>query len=675
MAKKAEELKKISEETNEVLGQVLDAVASIGDKLIQSVEDFNDGLDESASKADIIGKTMKRGLVSELKQTVKNQEELIKLQVKAERGEAKSSDIAKQKNKLEENRRLLQIKFNNLEKNQSNLTKEQINQQKELIAGQFEQLDMQDQQLENIAVLQDKTAVQKGIFGGLVENAKEYLKDLDKSGIAAALLNGNLSTTEKLSIASEAAMYAMADAMLEGSDNINHLQKNLGLSYEASKGLQHELALTALNTGDILVTSQELGKSFTELASQTGIISDFGGDTLVTMTMLTQQLGLGVKEASQLAFLARLQGENTEQVLENTVNTVNSINKQNGVAISAKEVFNDISTASKSIVVSLGMSPEILAEAATEARALGLSLNQIDKIAGSILDFESSIAAELEAELLLGKEINLEKARLAALNNDMVTLTKEIGENEAIVNSFATGNRIQQEAAAKALGLSRDELADMVYSQELIKLGAEGFRDAYGEQAYQSMLAQSASEKFEQSVTKIKGIIGDIGAIFAPIVDGFAQLVGFIASSKVGLVALTGIFSALAAFSVARAITETIASFSLGGPAGVLAGIATAAGIVGMVTSAKAQVQSVNDGIAPPGNGPFTITDAYGATAVTAAGDGIAVSPNINSGGGSQERTNMLLEKLIAKDTNINMDGRRLNDSMKSSAISYNIGT
>ena len=675
MAKKAEELKKISEETNEVLGQVLDAVASIGDKLIQSVEDFNDGLDESANKADIIGKTMKRGLVSELKQTVKNTEELIKLQVKAEKGEAKSSDVAKQKTKLLENRRLLQIKFNNLGKNQSNLTKEQLDQQEELIIEQQNQVKTQLETLKAIESLQDSMAVQKGIFGSLVENAKEYLKDLDKSGIAAALLNGNLSITEKLSLASEAAMYAMVDAMLEGSDNINHLQKNLGLSYEASKGLQHELALTALNTGDILVTSQELGKSFTELASQTGIISDFGGDTLVTMTMLTQQLGLGVKEASQLAFLARLQGENTEQVLENTVNTVNSINKQNGVAISAKEVFNDISTASKSIVVSLGMSPEILAEAATEARALGLSLNQIDKIAGSILDFESSIAAELEAELLLGKEINLEKARLAALNNDMVTLTKEIGENEAIVNSFATGNRIQQEAAAKALGLSRDELADMVYSQELIKLGAEGFRDAYGEQAYQSMLAQSASEKFEQSVTKIKGIIGDIGAIFAPIVDGFAQLVGFIASSKVGLIALTGIFSALAAFSVAKAIAETIASFSFGGPMGILAGIATAAGIVGMITSAQSQVQSVNDGIAPPGNGPFTITDAYGATAVTAAGDGIAVSPNINSGGGSQERTNMLLEKLIAKDTNINMDGRRLNDSMKSSAISYNIGT
>jgi hypothetical protein len=76
------------------------------------------------------------------------------------------------------------------------------------------------------------------------------------------------------------------------------------------------------------------------------------------------------------------------------------------------------------------------------------------------------------------------------------------------------GNRIQQEAAAAAIGLSRDDLADMVYQQELIKLGAEGFTAAYGEQAYQSMLAQSASEKFEASLEKIKGVIGDIGTAF-----------------------------------------------------------------------------------------------------------------------------------------------------------------
>ena len=229
------------------------------------------------------------------------------------------------------------------------------------------------------------------------------------------------------------------------------------------------------------------------------------------MTALTKQLGLGTNEASQLALLARTQGEDTEGVLNNTVDTVNAINKQNKSAISAKAVLNDIATASKSIVVSLGMSPEILAEAATEARALGLNLETVDKIAGSLLDFESSIAAELEAELLLGKDINLEKARQAALTNDLATLSQEIGKNEGVINAFATGNRIQQEAAAKALGISREELAGMVMQQEIMNLSQDEFIAKYGEQSYQQMQAQSASEKFAASIEKIQGIIGDIG--------------------------------------------------------------------------------------------------------------------------------------------------------------------
>jgi hypothetical protein len=45
------------------------------------------------------------------------------------------------------------------------------------------------------------------------------------------------------------------------------------------------------------------------------------------MTALTKQLGLGTAEASQLALLARTQGEDTEGMLENTVATVSALNK------------------------------------------------------------------------------------------------------------------------------------------------------------------------------------------------------------------------------------------------------------------------------------------------------------------------------------------------------------
>jgi hypothetical protein len=483
----------------------------------------------------------------------------------------------------------------------------------------------------------------------------------------AAAFSGELFTAEGAAFAAEAGMAALATAALKGSDNINNLQKNLGISYEAAYDLQNSLAVTAATSDKLYVTSALLNKAFTDLATQTGIVSDFGGDTLVTMTALTKQLGLGTAEASQLALLARTQGEDTEGVLENTVATVSALNKQNGVAISAKAVLNDISTASKSIVVSLGMSPEILAEAATQARALGLSLSQVDAIAGSILDFESSIEKELSFELLTGKQINLEKARELALNNDLAGLTEEIKNNAEITEAFATGNRIQQEAAAAAIGLSRDDLADMVYQQELIKLGAEGFTAAYGEQAYQSMLAQSASEKFEASVEKIKGVIGDIGTIFTPIIDGFAALVGYLAESKILLGAIAGVMIGLVAIQTTLAITKLVEAYAsifagsfMAGPFGLPIALASVAALGAIVAGAT---QMVDDGIADSSRGPFTITDSYGKMAMTAKGDNLAVSPNINKGGGD-DRMISLLERIANKDSNVYMDSQKVGTSL-----------
>ena len=46
--------------------------------------------------------------------------------------------------------------------------------------------------------------------------------------------------------------------------------------------------------------------------------------------------------------------------------------------------------------------------------------------------------------------------------------------------------------------------------------------------------------------------------------------------------------------------------------------------------SLTSQSQLVADGSAFASRGPFTITDKFGATAVTAKGDGVVVSPNIS---------------------------------------------
>ena len=101
-----------------------------------------------------------------------------------------------------------------------------------------------------------------------------------------------------------------------------------------------------------------------------------------------------------------------------------------------------------------------------------MTLEQTKKITSGLLNFEDSIAAEMEAELLTGQDLNLEKARGLALQGDTAgaaeELMKNLGPNG--LAKFQKMNVIQQEAYAKALGMSADELGDSLVRQKQLNV-------------------------------------------------------------------------------------------------------------------------------------------------------------------------------------------------------------
>jgi hypothetical protein len=97
-------------------------------------------------------------------------------------------------------------------------------------------------------------------------------------------------------------------------------------------------------------------------------------------------------------------------------------------------------------------------------------------MAQSLLNFESSISSELEAELLTGKNLNLEQARYLALTGDAAGAAAEVAKQVGTSADFGKMNVIQQEALAKAAGMTRDQLAQsLIESEALTKLsGVDG---------------------------------------------------------------------------------------------------------------------------------------------------------------------------------------------------------
>lgn len=474
------------------------------------------------------------------------------------------------------------------------------------------------------------------------------------------------------------AIREVGKALLEVDSRITGFQKQLGLSRVQSSGISADMRFMADANSDAFITSAKLTESFTEMSNQLGFAVDYSGQTLETFTTLNKRLGLSVEQATALTSLLKLQGDNTEDQLDNLTKQIGAFNTINGTAFDTKQVLGDIANTSAAIQVSFGGSTDALAGAVLEAKNLGTNLATVDKVAESLLNFETSIENELKAELLIGREINLERARLLALNNDLEGVAQELAEQQVDFFEFSKMNRIQQTAIADAMGMGREEMSEMLLQQQRMTMTNDEISSQLEGQELANFKALTFQENMNSALEKMRDI-------FSTIAEGplgmFVGMMGTLLSNTFVLHGLLGaivpILSIMAAksikvayASITKAVAELFGENAKFGPAGLaIAGAGVGLMLAG-VAKAQSAAQKVNDGIAPSSKGPFTITDAYGATAITAKGDGVAVSPNITRGGegASTRRMEMLLEKLVMKDSNVYMDSDKVGTAFAKNA-------
>ncbi len=336
----------------------------------------------------------------------------------------------------------------------------------------------------------------------------------------------SFGTVFKKAVTDPAAIFTAITSTLFRIDGlIAGLEKGLGISRSAAKDLRDDFEFSAGATNDIFVNSTKLQDSFFKLKEQAGVVFDVSSQSAETFLTLTERLGMAGSEAANLTTVLRLQGPATEETLGNLVDVANETIKTSKTTATAKDLLNDAASASKGLQASLSANPAALVKSAAAARELGATLKDIEGIQGKLLDFEGSISAELEAELLTGKQLNLEKARTAALNNDLETVGKELQKQGVDLASFSNMNAIQQEKMAAAMGLSRDALGEMLMRQETQNMTQDEIRDKFGEQTLEQMKALSAQDKFNAAVEKVKDLFGSIMTVFSPIIDIIGMIV------------------------------------------------------------------------------------------------------------------------------------------------------
>lgn len=358
-------------------------------------------------------------------------------------------------------------------------------------------------------------------------------------------LKGLVSTANLLAV----SIGLITDSLISVDKSSGELAKNLGISYNESLGLVSNLTDIANLSLDTFVTTEGLVKAQTQLSSALGTNAQLSSALLVDFTKLTEQAGYSAEAATLLGKVSLSTGKDTKNITTEFLGQTKALNLSNKLALNEKQLLESVAKTSKGTLATFASKPKELAKAVFEAKKLGLEISQLENIADSLLDIEQSLTSEFEAETILGRQLNLERARGFALQNDLAGVAKELSNQGITQASFAESSRIEQQALAEAMGMSRDELGQMLIEQNaLAAVGAkdgeearakfEALKAQYGE-AYaianlgdetyaQQLASQSIQEKFNKTVAKLKDIFVSLAEPVLAIISPFAELVNTI---------------------------------------------------------------------------------------------------------------------------------------------------
>ena len=169
-------------------------------------------------------------------------------------------------------------------------------------------------------------------------------------------------------------------------------------------------------------------------------------------------------------------------------------------------------------------SGENIAEAAIQARQMGISLQATAQIAEGLLDFESSINKEVEASVMLGKNLNFQRARQLALQGDMTgmmdTVLKQLGGEQ----EFLKLNVLQRKSIAGSLGVSVAQMSKLVAGADKLTL-----KGALAGESFDNLVGQDALSGLTAIINSLKmigaALMDELGKPIADMLKAFQESV------------------------------------------------------------------------------------------------------------------------------------------------------
>ena len=496
-------------------------------------------------------------------------------------------------NKLHELEKDVATKVNKLHKTGHTELGKKYKVEQKIIAGKKQELLLQKN-------ANDLLEASDTLLEGMIGKAKNFGEELTKPG-------GKLKVT----------LVGIVGILTAFSSNVDSIGDSFGAIGVQTGDISNDLMTSNVEARRLGMNMQDVVTATNALTKEFGIGFNEARELSSEVLDLSKGLGVSVEEGANLIGVLRTTAGLTTKQAANLSKQVTLLSTANDVAPQA--VLQDIASSTEDIAGFTDSTGENIARAAIQARKLGLNLSDVASSARKMLDFESALEASLNAQIMTGKQINIQKIQEAALSGDLEKLQQEQLKQLGSAEEFNKMNVLQKEALANAVGLELSQASKLVNKEgERTTIAGELSK----QKGMDELLGENAISNLTMILNNFKSIGASITQAIGPSLNAVVGIIGMIASGLGSLESNFGVISGLAATFATKSLLGAVATiFKSFGMTPFGLGIPLAVGAVAALYSSlsKAKSKKMAEGgiVKPtPGGTLATIGEAGEAEAV-----------------------------------------------------------
>ena len=395
--------------------------------------------------------------------------------------------------------------------------------------------------------LSEKIVTAIGGFGDKTKEVQDSLQDTLESSDEIHKSMGNLYKS-MVNILNPATSFfellkLSTKRFFELDDAALNFRTTTGFLASQTSEIESNIRSTSLNFAKFGVTAEDAAASAGLLANAFNDTAIANKENVEYVALMQKNLGVAGEDSVKVMKNFMGIGNTSSNTAKNLAGSYASLAKAAGVPFA--KTMKEVAAASDDTLSAVRGSVDALVKGAIEAQRLGTSLDNVGKAAAGLLNFQQSVTDEMDASVLLGRNINLQKARELAYSGDLAGLAKEQARILNETGDLRKMDYFQQQALAKSLGLSVQQMTEMkskqselnelrttnpaLYKQYTTELDVLNDQKQSVEEKYKSELLSRQIQSQQQKIANdLKSIFMELSEVLLPLVKLLIGISGII---------------------------------------------------------------------------------------------------------------------------------------------------